>query len=1260
MTRPGFADAEHLIHWADRFDAKAELSRLVRGLILETGQGVTQLGFRAGAGVYQGGWDGTVCSAESTTHIPKGLSLWELSTRKDVKRKADQDYGKELVIPDGSDPTSCTYVEVTLRRWNRKDEWAEARRAEGRWKDVRSYDVDDLVTWLETAQVTHAWVSELLGLSPHGLRAGQAWWGDWSNATDPPLPASLVLAGRENAARELLERLSGEPQVISLQSASLEESLAFVFAVALQAAAGDQGRLFGRIAFVDRLEAWRSLLVHRNPLVLVARSQEVAREIPSNFNHHLIVPLTGPGEADVELPPLNSHKASQALKEAGMDDKDAENYGRLARLSLLALRRRLAIKPELLRPDWASRPIQATIRRLLLAERWNESKDGDQRVVGNLVGEGYNRLREELSGLVALEDPFLAAVGVTWGVVSPYDAWLLLRDDIRPDDFQRFQTAVQTVLHEVNPAFELPIEERWRAAIHGKERQYSTDMRYGLATTLALLGAHGANMFAGTAQSGADWANLLVREVLDEANSELDGRLWSSLEDILPLLAEAAPEPFLDAVRDGLNGDRPVLIAMFTGQKSETLFAHSPHTGLLWALEGVAWSADHFGQVVDLMAKLAELDPGGRLSNRPLGSLKSIFCPWFPQNSVTPERRFAVLDALRQRHAEISWQLLVALLPESHAIQHPTHEPRYRPWKPATMKSVKVPEYLSFTEEVVGRLLEDVGTEAERWLVLLEKMDDLPPTSRASLQEKLGHVLQVIEPEGLAKLWEKLRAVIANNRAFADAKWALPAQEVDALEELAKQLTPTDLLVEHAGLFQEHRPDLPDRNRRGGDLKEYLVALDERRREAVIEIEASAGWQGLLRLAESSKLPWTIGIAMADAEMSQYEEGVLSLLDSQRPADINLATGYLTRCFLLKGWAWADALFKESLPATQKGRVLVCTREFPKAWEIAEEMGVEVKVHFWKHFPAFGLGEDFSHACFASEQMMRVGRNAAALDLLHLYLNEHEQVERQANLIITGLEQLASSSEVDPEMNTLSHHSIVGLFEFLQNNDEVDWQQLAKLEWAYSGLLDFGGRLQTLHRLMSENPDFFVDLLSKVYRANDEEPAELTDDQAMLAENAYRVLSNWRTIPGMKPDGSIDGVWLRKWVAAVRKKLEEVKRLEVGDLNIGEVLASSPAGDDGFWPAPTIRNLIEELQSADIERGLETQLYNNRGVTSRAPGEGGQQERDLAASFREQADALADKWPRTAAVLRSLANGYDRQARRQDDDAERFRSGFDN
>ena len=78
-----------------------------------------------------------------------------------------------------------------------------------------------------------------------------------------------------------------------------------------------------------------------------------------------------------------------------------------------------------------------------------------------------------------------------------------------------------------------------------------------------------------------------------------------------------------------------------------------------------------------------------------------------------------------------------------------------------------------------------------------------------------------------------------------------------------------------------------------------------------------------------------------------------------------------------------------------------------------------------------------------------------------------------------------------------------------------------------------------------------------------------------------------------------------------------------------------------------------------VESGLEMELFNQRGVTSRAPDAGGKPEHELAARYATQAETYAAKWPRTAAMLRELARTWESHARREDEEAEQFRSGLE-
>jgi hypothetical protein len=127
----------------------------------------------------------------------------------------------------------------------------------------------------------------------------------------------------------------------------------------------------------------------------------------------------------------------------------------------------------------------------------------------------------------------------------------------------------------------------------------------------------------------------------------------------------------------------------------------------------------------------------------------------------------------------------------------------------------------------------------------------------------------------------------------------------------------------------------------------------------------------------------------------------------------------------------------------------------------------------------------------------------------------------------------------------------------------------------------------------------------------------------------------------------------------VQKELSEVDRLEIGQQYIGQALASVPADPDGSWPSLVVREQIEELQSEHVESGFIVATLNKRGVTSRGLEDGGQQESAFVNRYKSTASKFANQWPRTASMLRKLAESYASDARRAEGSAERFRTGFE-
>lgn len=119
----------------------------------------------------------------------------------------------------------------------------------------------------------------------------------------------------------------------------------------------------------------------------------------------------------------------------------------------------------------------------------------------------------------------------------------------------------------------------------------------------------------------------------------------------------------------------------------------------------------------------------------------------------------------------------------------------------------------------------------------------------------------------------------------------------------------------------------------------------------------------------------------------------------------------------------------------------------------------------------------------------------------------------------------------------------------------------------------------------------------------------------------------------------------------VRRLAEESNRQAITDQLIGQILAHAPvSAQDQAWPHEAVRNVIEVLASAEVERGISIERVNMRGVYSKGPEEGGDQERALANQSREWAEATTASM-RTSAMLLRIAKSWEAYAEREDIEA---------
>ncbi len=800
--------AQDITQWteANRRQAQEILPLLVKKLILASTIS-SSLHFPVGDSILHSGWDGTLTSKKGNEFVPEGESVWELSTMKKINQKANEDYLKRTNKTRVSERKIKTYVFVTTQIWKGKETWVKTKNAEARWKDVRALNSVDLECWIEMCPAVHRWFARVIGKrSEKAIDVEQAWEA-WSCVTKPPSRYELIIAGRDEKLKEVVDRLKLSSSVVRIHSESEEESYAFALVVVSQ-----YSEFKSRFLVVTEENEWNALVECHNSLILLPRFSN-----PKNIGlaiqrgHSVILPgarFVGKQQSVIELDKPSRNKLVEALISMGLKEDDAKTVVQTSRGYLKPIRRHQKLEPyERSLPEWTKPENSSPLIAALLVGAWAVDNPNDCAQVEKLADIPYEKMEEKFYYWTNSDDPPVRRVGNVWQVLSRQDAWMLLSQYVNPVYLDRFCKVAEEVLRELHPRFELKPEERWMANVYGKKTRYSGVLRQSLAEAIAMLGAYGdQDCISRGEYSISDKMSVLVRSLLKD---DMSGNRWGSLAHYLPLFAEAAPEIFLECVETGLQSENPSIMELFVEEGDMGACLHS---GLLWALEGISWNKEHFPRTVRIFAKLARLDPGGRYSNRPFNSLQEIFLGWKPQTKVSLQERIRVLSNLMQNEPEICWKLLLSLLPEHGEISTRIHQPYFRDWAEDWEPTVTEKEYFDHVVAISDLCLMFIDAQPNiRWPMFLDKKSHLPKNifdKTITILSKKGK--EDFSSSALIEIYEKLNKIISRHRRYSDASWALQEDELKKLEGILEIFIPIDLVAKHLYLFDTPLPDIPE------------------------------------------------------------------------------------------------------------------------------------------------------------------------------------------------------------------------------------------------------------------------------------------------------------------------------------------------------------------------------------------------------------------------------------------------------------------
>ena len=567
------------------------------------------------------------------------------------------------------------------------------------------------------------WFARIIDVLPaEGVICLEEWWENWVGATQPKLSSQLVLAGRMDAADAIGDWVTKPSSAFYVRGGVRDEAIAAVMATAeLKEDSKESQLLRSRAIVVNTADAWNSLVSQTFPLILVRNFVgDVSSQVAVSSGHHVLVPLDStqdPQGNGYDLGRLGREETASALLEMGLTENKARSLFRKTARRLQVIRRFLLDEAGAPPPTWAKpSPVRSLIVLAMLGQ-WDGDCEGDREVVSKLTERSYSDVEGELATLSNMADSPVAKVGARWRFISHEEAWHILAPYLTPSDTERFAKLAVEIFGTTSPEFDLPVERRATAVLTGDTLPHSYTLLEGLARALALMGVSSDRM-----KNVNEGEYLPMRVLNGVLGEESDWRVWATLAPQLPALAEAAPSDFLSIVESCIDSSPSSLEQLFV-QNGSPLFNSQSYVDLLWALERLAWSEEHFSRVATILARLTRFEQGGQLANSPAASLAGLFHWWLRFTEASDEYRLDALQAIVKRYPEAGWNIVVTNLSDGYMpmrdLNDTTH---WRPWGQAGYSKADLKEQAAFSTTLFGIMEKNVGVDLDRWSEVLNIM----------------------------------------------------------------------------------------------------------------------------------------------------------------------------------------------------------------------------------------------------------------------------------------------------------------------------------------------------------------------------------------------------------------------------------------------------------------------------------------------------------------------------------------------------------
>ena len=1255
-TRPAAPEilrisALQLSQWGQSRRTEEELPELVSRLVRSELAASGPIRAPSDERIRESGPDIQVDTPRNTRHIPRGRSVWEVSTEKGWRAKATDDLNRRAV-PVGWQLGATSWIFVTTESCSGKDKdkWISQQRAKHPWRSIQVFDATDLKSWIDESPSVQVWLMGRMGRNPAGFQWLREAVQEWCSAANPAITTALLKSSVERQFTEWSGWIRSKPnRPLRIIGESTGEALLFLQALLEHGGSHLSGTPIEGLR-VNTEEGLRQLLKSPPSDVIVVPTTESVRELAVAHcgSMRIALPETGqPHLNPLKVLPAGRTAVREFLVGNGIDSGQATQLARSCGGSITILRR-LTNKggPQVLGPKVSNRQSRILAGAGLFGV-WDAGSKADREVVRRLTGQNCDEeVDEAWTKLLNLPETPVWMYGGRRGVNSRLDTWQRFTEGmITPHAIDRFFDAVTTAFKQVpleRPGQPLLSSAEYQAL---RDSQVSAELLKGLARGLVLLAEFGESIDSRLV------GPRVAERVEDAVFGALDGMTVNrlrALSEIMPLLAESAPETFLAAMEADLQGTTSAQRALLNfgrdGSESELspqllqeTEAMDYRTHLMWAYETLAWFPEYAERAIDLLGQLADEDIHDQRGGQPRQSLAKLLKPWNRGSALGAERHCTVLRKLARDHPEWTFDFARQCFPRGLDTTGEAHLPLWRGRSDMADSEQSEEHQGAVYRTAADILVQHAATSEETIHIAIDLAGNLPEPEAARIWERIASwgASENRSNEERTRLVRELTSItegaVAQHCREADRKCARRV-----LEELsAFSVTAPDLwLFKDDAVSREHCPE-----------------EDRKRRSALRRVWESGGVTAILSIVPEVTNTRFMG-QVASFVLSRDEINLTALQALQAGGDAAQSPMRRFVQGLLAGMDDLDAdslvdVIRSSTFAEQNPNWLPCLLArftFEVGAARTDGLSPDELSHYWQQFDSEMQAIPAERKDWLIAGLCSVKRPRAALEAL------------RSNFLGARTESLRTLIYALPQSNEQNSNC----FERLERNVVAEIRDRPDLGAADAAGIEFmffdilkPDEMPALAKAVASDPSWFQEALmlctarrdgEKDHHAWNGRSEHPSGRRRRRARRLFRWLPRLPGTTSRRYDVDAGVAWTR----AILSFADRQDRREAAETLLGHAFGNAGFHEDGS-PTDDLTSVLEQIKCSGIERGIAMAVGDRFGSVPLPDDEAGRPYRTRAEFYRKMEERYRDAAPCMTRVMWHLRCRFDEQGQQAAD-----------